>query len=116
MNKHWHKGTDFPEYDDDIVFVSEDKTTVGYFDTLDENFIKHSTCQIFHPEEVTKWAYANDIEKQPMDEDKYNYIIDAMCMALNLLDDLSNPDFDKEYDKLNIAVDIFYNWYNNKGE
>jgi hypothetical protein len=116
MNKYWHKGTDFPEYDDDIIFISENKTTVGYFDTLDENFIKHSTCQIFHPEEVTKWAYANDITKQPMDNDTYNYIIDAMCMALNLLEDLSNPDFDKEYDKLDRAIDKFYDWYNNKGE
>lgn len=116
MNKHWHKGTDFPEYDDDIVFVSEDKTTVGYFDTLDENFIKHSTGQIFHPEEVTKWAYADEIAKQPMDDDTYNYIIDAMCMALDLLDDLSNPDFDKQYNKLDMAVDKFYNWYNSREE
>jgi hypothetical protein len=65
---------------------------------------------------VTKWAYASDIAKHPMDDDTYNYIIDAMCMALNLIEYLSNPDFDKEYDKLNIAVDKFYVWYNNKGE
>ena len=51
-----------------------------------------------------------------MDNDTYNYIIDAMCMALNLIEDLSNPDFDKEYNKLNKAVDKFYSWYKNKGE
>jgi hypothetical protein len=116
MNKHWHKGTDFPKYDDDIVFVAEGKTNVGYFDTTDDNFIKHATGQIFHPEEVTKWAYANDTVKRPMDDDTYNYIIDAMCMALDLMDDLSNPDFDKQYNKLNRAVDKFYDWYNNKEE
>lgn len=54
--------------------------------------------------------------ERPMDDDTYNYIIDAMCMALDLLDDLSNPDFDKEYNKLDIAVDKFYNWYNTKEE
>lgn len=116
MNKYWHKGTEFPKYDDDIVFVSENKTTVGYFDTLDENFIKHSTGQIFHPEEVTKWAYAHDLVKQPMDDDMFEFINDAMCWTLDALDDLSNPDFDKQYQKLDKAIDKFYSWYHNNEE
>lgn len=116
MNKHWHKGTELPEYDDDIVFVSENKTTVGYFDTLDENFIKHSTGQIFHPEEVTKWAYANDIVKQPMDYNMFECIISAMSQALCTLDDLSNPDFDMQRKKLDKAIDRFYSWYHDKEE
>jgi hypothetical protein len=56
------------------------------------------------------------MNKQKMDDDTYHYIIDAMCMALDLLDDLSNPDFDKQYDKLDKAVDKFYTWYHKKEE
>ena len=51
-----------------------------------------------------------------MNDNTYNYILDAMCLVLDLLEDLSNPDFEKQYNKLNRAIDIFYNWYNNKGE
>ena len=51
--------------------------------------------------------------KNNMDDNTYNYIYDAMCGVLNLLDDLSNPDYDKKYRKLDIAIDKFYNWYNN---
>lgn len=51
--------------------------------------------------------------KKEMDDDTYNYIYDAMCWVLDLLDNLSNPDYDKQYRKLDIAIDKFYNWYNN---
>ena len=47
-----------------------------------------------------------------MDEDTFQYIHDAMCWVLDLLDDLSNPDYDKQYHKLDIARDKFYNWHN----
>lgn len=47
-----------------------------------------------------------------MTDDTYNYIYDAMCQCLDLLDDLSNPDYDKQYKKLDKAIEKFYNWYN----
>lgn len=52
--------------------------------------------------------------KKEMDDNTYNYIYDAMCWVLDLLDDLNNPDYDKQYHKLDIAIDKFYNWYNKK--
>ena len=48
-----------------------------------------------------------------MTDDLYNLIYDAMCQCLDLLDDLSNPDYDRQYKKLDKAIDKFYTWYNN---
>lgn len=48
-----------------------------------------------------------------MDNDTFEYIHDAMCWALDVLDDLSNPDFDKQYQKLDKAIEKFYTWYHN---
>ena len=51
--------------------------------------------------------------RNKMDNDTFEYIHDAMCWALDVLDDLSNPDFDKQYQKLDRAIGKFYNWYHN---
>lgn len=48
-----------------------------------------------------------------MDYETFNYIYDAMCWVLDVLDDLSNPDFDKQYQKLDRAIGKFYDWYHN---
>lgn len=46
-----------------------------------------------------------------MDENTFQYIYDAMCWVLDLLDDLSNPDYDQQYRKLDKAIDLFYRWH-----
>lgn len=48
-----------------------------------------------------------------MDNETFEYIHDAMCWVLDVLDDLSNPDFDKQYQKLDKAIGKFYTWYHN---
>lgn len=50
-----------------------------------------------------------------MNSSTFAYIFDAMKQALNILDDLSNPDFEKQRKKLDKAIDKFYSWYH-KGE
>lgn len=50
-----------------------------------------------------------------MNEKLYDLIYDALCQASDILEDLSNPDFDKQYNKINKAIDKLYEWYNNEG-
>lgn len=51
-----------------------------------------------------------------MNSSTFAYIIDAMNQALNVLDNLSNPDFEAEREKLDKAIDKFYTWYHKRGE
>lgn len=46
-----------------------------------------------------------------MNDKLFNYIYDVMCQCLELLDDLSNPDYENLYMKLDSAIDKFYDWY-----
>lgn len=88
---------------------------------LQENRTTNLCCPICSLIAPTKLWQAliqsqKELKKSQMDDDTYNYIIDAMCWVLDLLDDLSNPDFDKQYQKLDKAIDKFYSWYHNNEE
>jgi hypothetical protein len=49
-----------------------------------------------------------------MSDDLFNYIYDAMCWALEYMDEVYSDDKGrKQYEKLDRAVGKFYNWYNN---
>jgi hypothetical protein len=50
-----------------------------------------------------------------MSNQLFEYIHSAMCTALNVLDDLSNDDYNAEYNKLDSAIDKFYTWYKKQG-
>lgn len=50
-----------------------------------------------------------------MNSSTFECIFDAMNQALNVLDDLSNPDFEKQREKLDKAIDKFYSWYHRRG-
>ena len=50
-----------------------------------------------------------------MDDKTYNYVYDAMCWVLDMLDDLSIPGYEEQYHKLDTAIDKFYTWYQTKG-
>ena len=51
-----------------------------------------------------------------MDDETYNYIYDALCWAMDLMEDLQLVDsrYQDRYDKLNKAAGKLYEWYNNK--
>lgn len=51
-----------------------------------------------------------------MDENIYDYIIDAMNRALSALDSLQIPDFNEQQNQLDRAIDLFYDWYKTKGQ
>lgn len=51
-----------------------------------------------------------------MDENIYDYIIDAMNGALSALDSLQIPDFNEQQNQLDRAIDLFYDWYKTKGQ
>ena len=51
--------------------------------------------------------------KKNMDDDLFNYIYDAMCWALEYMDEVYSDDNGrKQYEKLDKAAGKFYNWYN----
>lgn len=60
--------------------------------------------------------FKNRLRRKKMNSSTFAYIFDAMNQALNILDDLSNPDFERQRKKLDKAIDEFYSWYHKKGK
>lgn len=46
-----------------------------------------------------------------MDHQTFDYIWEAMCEVYSLLEDANNPDYIREFAKLGMAIDAFYDWY-----
>lgn len=62
---------------------------------------------------------AKEIKKKTMvlDHQTYDYVYEAMCEAYSLLEDIDNPDYNRERAKLGMAIDALYDWYKeHKGE
>ena len=56
---------------------------------------------------------AKEIENKAMilDHQTYDYVYEAMCEAYSLLEDIDNPDYNREQAKLGMAIDALYDWY-----
>lgn len=52
-----------------------------------------------------------------MKDEMYNYIYDALCLAMDLMEDLEiDATYIKEYEKLNKAAGMLLRWYNEENK
>lgn len=110
MNKHWHKNTEKPtrNYNGEYIIQTTNEYKSAWYDGI---IFLDMNNQGIKDEDIVRWAYLDELVKQPMDYDMFEDILSAMSQALNVLDDLSNPDFDMHRRKLDKAIDRFYSWF-----